>query len=341
MAVLKGERQKSDNAIVPNQLWLQVFAGGYADPERWARHHSALGSSGAAAERGHPENPPQNWRTSFEGFRTFGLHFWRRGLLRGYFKWRRTNLPWQSNLPTPGQMVRCRMTMIFGGVNAAYEWTAKGRVSYNKQWALLRCSEEGQATVEAGLDAIRRAANASWFDWLEGSAPLFWNWSERYQREVRDGQPHFLIGSFGPPFLQPQASHRDPVKQKLMRAKVVKVRKLGYIKAGRVASGTSFFCVDKGPTDIRMVYNGTSCGLNNVLYSPHFGLPIVRETLRAILPGFYQCNLDLQDQFLNYKLHKSLRKYSGVDIHRMQSLAPKNAWWEEQRPARWERWERN
>jgi hypothetical protein len=175
MAVLKGERQKADNAIVPDQLWLQAFAGGYADPECWARHHLALGSSGAAAERGRPENPPQNWRTSLEGFQTFGLCFWRRRLLGGYFKWRRTNLPWQSNLPTPGQMVRCRMTMIFGGVNAAYEWMAKGRVSYNKQWALLRCSEEGQATVEAGLDAIRRVANASWFEWLEGSAPLFWN----------------------------------------------------------------------------------------------------------------------------------------------------------------------
>ncbi len=150
---------------------------------------------------------------------------------------------------------------------------------------------------------------------------------------MRDGQPHFLIGSFGPLFLRPQSSHRDPAKQELMRAKVVKVSKLEYNKVGRVASGTSLFSVDKGPTDIQMVYNGTSCGLNNVLYSPHFGLPTMRETLRAILPGFYQCDLDVQDQFLNYKLHKSLREYSGVDIHRMRSLAPEDAWWEEQQPA--------
>jgi hypothetical protein len=65
------------------------------------------------------------------------------------------------------------MVMAFGRVNAVYEWTAKGRLSYNKQWALLRGSEEGLATVEAGLDTIRRGANASWFEWLEGSALLF------------------------------------------------------------------------------------------------------------------------------------------------------------------------
>jgi hypothetical protein len=63
--------------------------------------------------------------------------------------------------------------MAFGSVQPVYEWTAKGRLSYNKQWALLRNSEEGTATVEAGFDAIRRCANASWFEWLEGSAPLF------------------------------------------------------------------------------------------------------------------------------------------------------------------------
>ena len=39
--------------------------------------------------------------------------------------------------------------------------------------------------------------------WLEGSAPFFWNWSEPYQREIRDGQQHFLMGPF-PVFMKPQ-----------------------------------------------------------------------------------------------------------------------------------------
>jgi len=50
------------------------------------------------------------------GFRAFGLRFWRRRAVWGYFNWRRNNIPWQSNLATPAQMVRWRMGMVFGSV---------------------------------------------------------------------------------------------------------------------------------------------------------------------------------------------------------------------------------
>ena len=78
--------------------------------------------------------------------------------------------------------------MVLGSVQMVYEWTSKGGSAYRAHWSLLRGSEDGLASVEAGHDAVQRSANASWFEWLEGSAPLFWNWPERYQREVRDGQ---------------------------------------------------------------------------------------------------------------------------------------------------------
>jgi hypothetical protein len=52
---------------------------------------------------------------------------------------------------------------------------------------------------------------------------------------------------------------------------VVQVRKRGYILPGKVIGGTHYFCVDKGLDDIRMVYNGTSCGLNEVLWAPALG----------------------------------------------------------------------
>ena len=117
-----------------------------------------------------------------------------------------------------------------------------------------------------------------------------------------------MTGIPGPLFLRAQSKHKEPTKHELMRANVVKVRKLDYIRPSEVISGTHFFSVDKGETDIRMVYNGTSCGLNDILYAPHFGLPTVRETLRAILPGFHQCDLDVQDQFLNFILHKHMRE---------------------------------
>ena len=110
-----------------------------------------------------------------------------------------------------------------------------------------------------------------------------------------------------------------------MRKKVVQVRKWGYISSGPVASGTHYFSVPKGLDDIRMVYNGMSCRLNDVLWAPRFGLPTVKQTLRALLSGYMQCDLDIGEQFPNYYLHEELRQYSGVDVQEVRSTDPVNA----------------
>ena len=140
-------------------------------------------------------------------------------------------------------------------------------------------------SLHSGQDAVYRSAYASWFEWLKGPAPFFWNWNEAYQRDVRDGQRYFLTGPL-PVYTKPQKRRRDPVSHELMRAKVVKVRKRGYVSPGVVTNGTHYFSVPKGLDDIRMVYNGTSCGLNDVLWAPRFGLPTVKQTLRALLAGY-------------------------------------------------------
>ncbi len=195
--------------------------------------------------------------------------------------------------------------------------------------------------MEAGYDAIHRCADATWFEWPKGLAPLFWNWGPQYQREVCDGQPHFMTGSPEKPFMRKQSRAKDPLKHELMWEKVVQVRQWNYIRPGGVVSGTHYFCIDKGTTDIRMVYNGTSCGLNAFLHAPHYGLLSVKHTLRALREGYYQCDLDVGEQFLNYKLHESLRELSGVDIREVRSRGPLDAQWEASRGDNWERWERN
>ncbi len=99
--------------------------------------------------------------------------------------------------------------------------------------------------------------------------------------------------------------------------------------------------MEKGTSDIRMVYNGTSCGLNLHLHAPHYGLLSIKHTLRALREGYYQYNLDVGKQFLNYKLHESLRELSGMDVREVQSKDPSDAQWEASRGGSWERWERN
>jgi hypothetical protein len=197
---------------------------------------------------------------------------------------------------TPSQMVQHSIASRDNRSAVIYPWSAKGRSAYKAQWLFLHSSPDGRAMVRVGLDVLGRSANASWFEWLVGSASFFWNWGERYQRLICNGQPHYTTGPFLP-FLKPQQRHKDPVKHELMQDKVVQVRKQDYILPGKITGGTQFFCVDKGLDDIRMVYNGTSCGLNEVLWAPRFGLPTVKQTLRALLVGYLQCDLNVSELF--------------------------------------------
>jgi hypothetical protein len=104
--------------------------------------------------------------------------------LKRFYRWRRENAPNQSHQPTTSQMVRNHKELRAGAVGTIYSWSAKGQQFYGSQWVMYRRSTEGRATVSAGLDALRRGVNASWFEWLEGSSPFFWNWPVRYQKEV-------------------------------------------------------------------------------------------------------------------------------------------------------------
>ena len=63
------------------------------------------------------------------------------------------------------------------------------------------------------------------------------------------------------------------------------------------------FYMLKGLNDIRMVYNGTSCGLNKVLWAPHFGIPVLQQMLQSLIPVYFQCNMDIGKMFLNLPLH--------------------------------------
>ena len=127
----------------------------------------------------------------------------------------------------------------------------------------------------------------------------------------------------------------------MIRDKVIPVRRMGYIETGEVCSLAHYFHVPKGPDDIRMVYNGTGCGLNASLWAPHFGLPYVTHTTRSLMPGYCQCDLDVGDMFLNFLLHEDLKRMSGVDVRYVRSTDPADAEWEATRARLWERWGRN
>jgi hypothetical protein len=127
---------------------------------------------------------------------------------------------------------------------------------------------------------------------------------------------------------------KDAATKKKVVDKISKVRKRKYIAPGFVASLTDFFSVPKGDRDIRVVYNGTSSGLNDVLWVPSFPLPTVDSLLRAVHPNTWMADTDLGEMFLNFVLHERLRELAGVDVtHYREEFG-------DSRRVCWERWMR-
>lgn len=97
-----------------------------------------------------------------------------------------------------------------------------------------------------------------------------------------------------------------------------------YIETGDVDSLTHFFLVPKAKgTDVRMVYNGMSSGLNGALWAPYFFLPTMSTQLWALKEGTYMGDMDIGEMFLNFMLHESLRAVCGVDVTFVCSKDPK------------------
>jgi hypothetical protein len=216
-----------------------------------------------------------------------------------------------------------------------YRWRSKfGRSTYKAWWNGFW--ENTIKDKAPGRDAIWRIADSSWWEWDVGSAPIYWRWPPAYRDTIRDGLEIWFSGE-KPQWRRPQRVEKNvEVKEQVIK-KVAKVRKRQYISPGYVRSLTDFFSVPKGDSDIRMVYNGTSSGLNDVLWVPSFPLPTVNSVLRAVHPNSWMADTDLGEMFLNFVLHDSLRELAGVDVTHYRGAKETM---ENPDGVCWERWER-
>jgi hypothetical protein len=187
----------------------------------------------------------------------------------------------------------------------------------------------------ARRDGLYRVTQSSWWEWLAGSTPFFWRWPEEFQERIRDGIKPWISGRLES-WRRAQRGHRDPNKMKQVKEKLDKIRQRGYVEAGRVESLISFFDVEKGSDDIRMVYDGSASGLNELLGAPWFPLSTLDTLQRSIEPGTFMSDNDVGEMFLNFMLHEDLRKLCGVDFtlyypEELESSASRVIW---------ERWQR-
>jgi hypothetical protein len=108
-------------------------------------------------------------------------------------------------------------------------------------------------------------------------------------------------------YRQLQRPNKDSNVQVKERSKVLKVWKRGYIAPSRetILSLMNFFSVPKVTVyhedtgedevlEIRMVYNGTSCGLNPVLWAPWFALPTGEQMIRTLDVGYWGADNDYE-----------------------------------------------
>jgi hypothetical protein len=170
-------------------------------------------------------------------------------------------------------------------------------------------------SIEAGCKAIQYALLATWWEWDGGSFPFFWRWDPEFIREVRDGIPPRFTHE-PPSCMDRQRPNPNPGFASKERSKILKVLKRGYLYPVPMANTRSlmhYFSVPKGEDDIRMVYDGSKCGLNAACFAPWFAVPTSSSLERTVMPHTVQGDNDFGDMFLNFKLHSEMQKYTGVD----------------------------
>ena len=300
---------KSDKAPVPVSIW---------------RYH---------LERVTGIKLDSTWEVKAAPLRNLLQCVWRRSLLRSFLRYLHREIAEATPCPAwleetfwwnarkGGELGSPLKGVSWCKAKNAYVWTANGRRHYHDDWKWLMSADV--LDVSAGRDCLTRACDASWWDWTGGSRPFFWRWNEDrlvindYRKEARDGAKIHVDMDMLPVYTVPQRDPSNPAQKPRILEKLRKFLDRRYLEDDQnrfVVSLISFFDVLKGEDDIRVVFNGTSCGLNDATWAPWFPLPTARTHLRGVKRGTWMADLDLGEMFYNFCLDRVIRAYTGVDL---------------------------
>ena len=201
------------------------------------------------------------------------------------------------------------------------DFTGGGRSTKKRTRTLTNLdlgTEDGESfskDLTAGRIALRQYMHSSYMKWDGGSSLLFWRWPESSRETARDGIPPYIYNSL--PTNQPKTRPISAEHEDLVLSKILVCIQKGYIILTSdilIRNYIDYFAVAKGSTDIRVVYNGASCGLNLSLFASSFWLPTSKTLTRFLSFGYKSVDLDIGEMFPNFPLHTSLRSFSGVDL---------------------------
>ena len=169
--------------------------------------------------------------------------------------------------------------------------------------------------VKKGTRVLSQIMKSSWWEWKNGSSLVFWRWNGREQQlSARDGMAIFVAESL-PRDTKGSKPPRIPVTDlKCVATKVDAMLQRGYLEEGSVLSRVHYFAVPKGEDDIRVVFDGTSSGLNEALWAPNFYLPTSRAASLLLTFTSWMADVDFGEMFHNFFISEKMRKYAGIDI---------------------------
>lgn len=259
------------------------------------------------------------------------VELWDRAVLRYKFDW----LDYSQEVKNALKVIRNKIAFRWYLHRLRSSFSKYLQSEYGTQWWTLRTgkcilkagtkrkrnqavAQELQQDLKVGRDAITRATTSSWWEWKNGSSCFFWRWPKEIRKQVRDGFPVHIEGAL-PTYRQRQVFHLNKLEFEQLSKKIQKVINRGYLEQGYVRSLINYFAVPKGKGDIRVVYDGTKCGLNSVVWAPNFFLPSIDSLAMFTSNQTWFADLDLGEMFLNYFIDERVRPYCGVDVSKLSN----------------------
>jgi hypothetical protein len=177
--------------------------------------------------------------------------------------------------------------------------------------------------ANVGASVLEKVCHTTWWEWSRGSTLIFWRWPAGEQRRgARDGMEAYFHSE--PPSFHERVKQPKQDAFELLLPKFQSIIERGYVVSNQSATETAeladfimsyidYFGVPKAD-DIRVVYNGASCGLNETVWAPNFWLPTAKSATRVLNYNYCGVDLDLGEMFLNFPLPVLFRRFSGIDL---------------------------
>jgi hypothetical protein len=171
--------------------------------------------------------------------------------------------------------------------------------------------------VTLGRAVLRQVLAAAWWDRSGGSSLIFWRWNGKEQiQAARDGMRVFVQKPL-PRGRKLKQLNLDAAQCKLVLNKLEGMQLKNYLEPGFVSNALHFFAVPKGDLDIRVVFDGTSSGLNETLWSPNFYLPTAKAASLNISFSSWMSDMDCGEMFHNFFMDQRIRKCAGLRMDRI------------------------